>query len=174
MLTFNFVYLLQLCTFQDLICHYFVPVFVFATWLVVTTFLHHQVWFGPRCYQQGPVPLSRVYVQSALCAIRKLFYLEVPQNHIVTVQNVKKIEKKIFNRNAPNGVCGICNYSQSGVDHRGLFAKSRIQTCQNQLQICSGAVSIQIVRKFAMQLSITGYSIVWTGHKRFFLFLNYS
>ena len=83
MLTFNFVYLLQLCTFQDLICHYFVPVFVFATWLVVTTFLHHQVWFGPRCYQQGPVPLSHVYVISALCAIRKLFYLEGQQNHIV-------------------------------------------------------------------------------------------
>ena len=70
-----------------------------------------------------------------------------------------KMSKKL-RKNAANVVCEICNYSQSRVDHRGLFAKSRIQTCQNQLQICSGAVSIQIVRKFALQLSITGYSIV--------------
>ena len=30
-------------TFGQFTIHYIVPLFVFATWLVVTTFLHHQV-----------------------------------------------------------------------------------------------------------------------------------
>ena len=36
-------------TFGQFLVHYIAPIFVFATWLVVTTFLHHQV----SCHQNN-------------------------------------------------------------------------------------------------------------------------